>query len=425
MKISIALSILILAIGAVMAWNDQHDLTSSREIYRQVAAEAAELGIASSGSEAATSSRAAKRGRDVVKISPPEYIAYLKEMIALGSTPPDESLEKRGSEITERLNSLNANELNALIEALLAEEGITAEAKSGRVGYLVGLLQKSDPQAALELFVLHPATSERSSIPDTLSRWATDDPLAALDWVRAHAVTHPDLVTDEAKRSLIEGAAAQNPKLAFEILRECDPERKIGGIYGLMRAAKTDEQRTETLIALREHLGSIPDPSKANDLRRAAIGELAYSSTRNGYDAAQKWLASAKLSQDELYDFSSALVSIRVDSDVGRWVEWMGKNAAPKQLNIQVFNLVHSWTKRDYQAAGEWLSNTPDGPSKIIAIKTYATTIASHEPEVAAQWLDTLPPGKDRDSSFRGIHSSWPKNDPQGAAAFAEKHGIK
>lgn len=422
MKISIALSILILAIGAVMAWNDRYDLTSSRQIYRQAAAEAAQLGIAAGGSADA---RANKRERGVAKISPAEYIAHLKAMIALGLAPQDETLIKRSSEMTERLNSLNAAELNALIEALLAEKDITAEAQSGPVRHLIGLVKKSHPQAALELLILHPEMIKSSNVPDTLTRWATDDSLAAWDWVRQHAVTHPELVTDEAKRSLIRGAAAQNPKLAFEMIRELDPDWKLGAIYGLMRAAKTDEQRTETLIALRVHLATLPDPSKAADMKNSAFGVIASGATENGYDAAQKWLATANLSRDELHDFSTGLMSIEDESDTGRWVEWLGKNATREQLNDGVFNLVYSWTKKDYQAAGEWLSGTPDGPAKIIAVNAYVTAISGYEPEVAAKWVDTLPPGKARETRYKDIHGNWPKDDPQGAAAFAEKHGIK
>ena len=423
MKISFALSILILAIGAVMAWNDRHDLTSSRAVYRQVAAEAMELGIAAGGSGDA---RATKRERGVAKISPAEHIAFIKEMIALGSAAPEESMAKRHSGMTERLNSLNAAELNAFIAALLAEKDIAAKAQSWRIRYLVELLGKSHPSAALEIFVLHPELDGSSyNVSSVLTRWATDDPLAALDWLRKHAVTHPELVADEAKRSLIGGAAAKSPKLAFEILRELDPERKIGAIHKLMWAAKTDEQRTETLIALREHLGTLSDPSKAAAMRESALCELVPGATENGYDAAQKWLATANLSPDELHDFSSALVSIHVESDIGRWVEWMGKNADSKELNIEVFNMVYPWTQKDYQAAGAWLSGTPDGPAKIAAVKAYVTAIASYEPEVAAQWIGTLPPGKDQDVRYQGILSNWPKNDPQGAAAFADKHGIK
>jgi hypothetical protein len=83
--------------------------------------------------------------------------------------------------------------------------------------------------------------------------------------------------------------------------------------------------------------------------------------------------------------------------------------------------LIRRWTTHDYQAAGKWLGITPEGPTKNTAIASYAETVASYEPETAAQWALTLPPGTDRERTLKTIHRNWPKDDPEGAAAFAKK----
>jgi hypothetical protein len=44
-------------------------------------------------------------------------------------------------------------------------------------------------------------------------------------------------------------------------------------------------------------------------------------------------------------------------------------------------------------------------------------------PEDAIAPLDC--PGQERDRTLKNIHLNWPKNDPEGAAAFAAEHGIK
>lgn len=98
------------------------------------------------------------------------------------------------------------------------------------------------------------------------------------------------------------------------------------------------------------------------------------------------------------------------------------------QIERSVSTLIGTWTRKDYQAAGQWLAATPDGPTKTIAIRSYAVTVAGTEPETAAQWAMTLPPGKDRDSTLKQIYENWPKSDPAAAAAaeaFAKLHDIK
>ncbi len=107
----------------------------------------------------------------------------------------------------------------------------------------------------------------------------------------------------------------------------------------------------------------------------------------------------------------------------GQWIDWIGKTLPPDKASGCIWQNVTAWTKADYQAAGKWLSSTPDGPRKIAAIQAYAGAVASSAPKNASQWAMTLPPGKDREQTFRSIHRNWPKDDPDGAAAFAKDHG--
>ena len=114
--------------------------------------------------------------------------------------------------------------------------------------------------------------------------------------------------------------------------------------------------------------------------------------------------------------------------ETGQWVEWLGNSLPPGKSDARIQTLVSDWTKRDYQAAGEWLATTPDGPAKNTAIRSYAETISRHQPATAAQWAMKLPPGQDRDTTLKTIYQNWPKTDPaaiEAAAAFARQHGIE
>jgi hypothetical protein len=90
----------------------------------------------------------------------------------------------------------------------------------------------------------------------------------------------------------------------------------------------------------------------------------------------------------------------------------------------RVGNLVSQWTQQDYLAAGQWLTEVPDGPAKTPAVCAYAETVAEYEPQVAAQWALTLPAGEARQRTLLRIYQNWPKADAAAAAAFAKEQGL-
>ena len=194
----------------------------------------------------------------------------------------------------------------------------------------------------------------------------------------------------------------------------------------IFRAAKTDEERTATLAALRGHVGTIQDTEAAGKLRDSGLHQLGSNLSSDSYDSAQKWLANAKLSPEELRSFANGIQTN--GNNNGEWIEWVGKSIPADKSNGKIQSMVRDWTENDYQAAGAWLNTTPAGPVKNTAIRSYAETVSSYEPEAAAQWAVTLPPGKDRDNTLKKIYHNWPKKDDASKAAaeaFKTEHGIK
>jgi hypothetical protein len=285
------------------------------------------------------------------------------------------------------------------------------------------------PQAALTLLTESSDLYEGGwigthIISSSLAKWAKKDPLAALEWVRKNSEKFPDLNTDDAKRGLISGTAIQDPRLAFKLIGELGIKDNSNVISRIMRTARTPEERTATLAALREHLATIPDEKARTEAGRAAIGQLAGSVLQENFDNASKWIASSKLTPKELESFADGLFSSKT-SESGQWIEWIGQNLPPEKAAQKIESLVSNWTRNDYQAAGKWLATAPEGPTKNAAIRSYAETVSRYEPETAAQWALTLPPGKNRDETLRNIYHNWPGGESAAKAAFAKEHGIK
>ena len=311
-----------------------------------------------------------------------------------------------------------------------ADPELSAETRRRLVAVSVLALANDHPQAVLGLFTDGSgfAKEDESSgdvVSSSLARWAKDDPLAALAWLRQTAAEFPDLVTDEAKRGLLAGTAIRDPVLAFKLIDELGLKGTDNVIERILSAAQTPDERLATLAALRAHLATCGEGSARDELASGALRVLANGVVQDGFAAASQWFAAAQLSPAELAGVAAALNYNSSRGETGQWLDWLGTHLPPEMAADKMKSLVASWTRSDCQAAGQWLATAPDGPAKLTAIRAYAETVASYEPEVAAQWALTLPPGPARDATLFTIYINWPLRDPAGAAAFAKKNSLK
>ncbi|MBC8128647.1 MAG: hypothetical protein H8M99_16030 [Gloeobacteraceae cyanobacterium ES-bin-144] len=437
MKISVAISILILAITAGVGWRGQQRLAFVREQHAKLIVRATQSGISLDPANPNNPIRITKRERKAsavdAKLLAAEFIAFAKEMEALersGESQTDPAVKKRMMDFMDRMMSLDAAQLKALIAEVRASKDLKDDTRNGLIGFSIMSLASEHPQAALALFtessdLFKEGGMREHIVSSSLAKWAKDDPLGALDWVKQNGKKFPDLITDDTKLGLISGAASQDPKLAFQILSELGLKDADNGIESIIRTAKTSEQRTTTLIALRDYLAKMPDEKSRKDLAENMMPRFGNSAAEEGFEAGSKWLANAKLTPSELEFITSSMSYNVKDGENGKWIEWLGTNLAPEKSEQSVRRMVERWTEKDYAAAGKWLTTTSDGPTKTAAVRSYAETIAQYEPETAAQWALTLPAGKDRDQTIKQIYQKWPASDAAGKEAFGIEHGIK
>jgi len=436
MKISIACSILILLGAALFGMRNHQRLVSVRESHAKLVAAAAQIGVSIVPSHPDDPIRITKRGREnknvAAKAAAAEFIAFAKEMEAIEKNggPPDAGQQKRIMEIMDRMMSLDSAQLKVLIAEVSTTKDLKDETRQGLIGFSIMTLSNDHPQAALALLTdfsdLFKDNGMGTHVVSTsLAKWAKDDPLAALEWVRKNSGKFPDLITDDAKRGLISGTATEDPKLAFKLIGELGLKDVSQSISRIVEAAGTPEQRSATLAILREHLSTLTSDQAKRDTSNSALTAFGKHVAGEGFDSASKWVASADFTPAELESFARGLKGSIKNGENGQWIEWIGEKLPPNQANDKIESIVNDWTRNDYQAAGKWLTTAPDGPGKNTAIRSYAATISEYEPETAAQWAMTLPPGKDRDTTLKQIHQNWPDNDSTAKEAFKQQHGIK
>jgi hypothetical protein len=233
------------------------------------------------------------------------------------------------------------------------------------------------------------------------------------------------LATDEVAGELIGKVARKDPELAFVLLGDMehgDPRPFVSEIF---TAAATSEERTAAYAAFKDFVFTIADPVLKREIEFKAGDTLRQEIMGDGFDAASSWIDSAELSQAELEGFVDRMDLAPASHDSGKWVDWLANKLPPEKAEKPIKSIVSEWTEADYIAAGVWLADSPDSPSKTPSIIAYAETIAPYEPEVAADWAMTLTNEADRRSALWKIYQNWPAADSEGAAAFAATHNFR
>ena len=416
MKIPFALFVLILTLGAGLSWRDSQRLAAVRKHHTQLVTQAVAIGISPEPSQRNDLLRLAKLERETQKVTAAEvlteFTAFAKEMKNSGKTLDSlgEAGEQGLEKVIARVDSLDPAQMKFLIAEACAAKDCEQGLREYLLDHALSRLTEDDPQKALALFaelpdLLKDSLEQKGSLVwSSLNKWAKGDPTAALEWVRKNAEKFPEQVQASAKHGVIAGIASHDPKLAFKAYAELDCGSDGFVLHDLVSAAKTPEARTATLSAIRDYLASSPKKESPPYLMYGFTEGL----VRQGLTSATQWVAGANLTPTELEGITEALKHYIKREETGQWVEWVGKQLPTGKSEGPIREMVEVWTQRDYQAAGQWLANTPASPTKNTAIRSYAETVSTLDPATATQWAMTLPPGPDREATLKHIQGQSP-----------------
>ena len=393
MKISIAVSILILAIGAVIARHDRQQLAALRSTQEQLIAKAAKLGVSSNHAHLTKRARPARAA--IAKLSISEVLEIAKEIQRL-NTPDGLNYQAIGTlqwRILDGLSAWDVTDLKALLTEIRTNPDLNEQTGGTLASSCCTVLANDHPQAALGMFTNSPELfmegDAMSLVCTALATWARSDLTAALEWLKKN----PQPFADYAKAGIISGVAEQDPQHAFRLIGQLDLKDKNQAAWQIMRSAKTFDQKSATLAGLREYLPTIQTGDLGDEYRKSYLRMSAHDMHREGIEAITGWISASKLTPQEMDPFLDGLANATQGEETGRWIEWMRKSLPTAKADRRIEILIHQWATRDYQAA--------------------------------AQWATSQPTGKDREQVLKTIQRYWPEQDPSGKEAFAQKHGIK
>lgn len=394
MKASITTSLVILAIGTALGWNDRQQLVALQTTRERLIVEAAKLGL--SPDAVPITRRKRPSHATSAKLTMAEVIQLAGEMERLNAAkdPNQQAFNSLQLRIVEGLTAWDSAGLKSLLSEIQTNPDVSQAART-MLGYsCVTVLANDHPQAALEIFTNSPelftgGADGTSLVCTALASWARNDLTAAIEWLRKN----PQPFSDYAKFGIVSAVAKQDPQHAFQLITELELKDSNQAVWNIVESAKTFDEKSATLAGLREYLPTIQAGNLLDEYGKSYLRMLAAHMDREGIEAITRWIFDSKLTPQELDPFLDGLVNATNSGETGRWIEWLRLSLPAKQADRRIDDLIRQWASRDYQAA--------------------------------AQWAMTQPPGKDRDETLKNTHRNWPKGDDAGKDAFAKEHGIK
>ncbi|MBK1882262.1 hypothetical protein JIN85_07540 [Luteolibacter pohnpeiensis] len=442
MKLSFIIATIILVVGGIFITRNQHELIDLKLRKVKLVAKATSLGISGDPSNPDPKLRYASHIRNQVEISQNaknlskdllQLVQDMEEMASAqdaGNSVDDADLQARAMELFGKLSEMSSAEIKYVIGELDQITGIPKEMEDGIKGLAIMLIAEKNPSLALDFIQksntrFHEQQMRSRIVTEALSLLAREDPLAAKKWLDQHGKEFSDAANSDTQISILTGSAKNNPVLAFQMLKDLDPDQMSRGAAMLAQTATTNEERTALLQAMRSELGNLDSDEQRQQVKGSFISSLTASLARGDFESSTAWLDEANFSQEENALIAGGMQYANTLQSSGEWIAWMSDHMPSEQLAGSVNNLVSEWTRNDYQSAGKWLQQAPDDAAKAPAVQAYARSVAPYEPEIAEQWALTLPASETRDQTLQMIRSQWPESDPDGKAAFEKRHGLK
>lgn len=420
MKISIALTLVILALGLPFGWRYRQQLASAREFHAQLAAQAAKSGLIYDPTRRPTKERGTRREREDKQEIVKKLATDIIDACGKNNISP---------ELLAGVASLDAASLKILFTEILASPLLIDPARR-KLLFKLAEVASDQPQAALAMLTESVDLTKESDlakdlISASLAKWAKGDPAAMLGWIRSHEGLFAKFVDGNNKLRIVSSAAVQHPALALRLVDQIglNPGEKATAFREIPQQGETAEDRTNMHQAITTYLASLPAGEGKDRTSELLFHYVIYDAARDGCEAATQWFDQVGLVPTQVDGLRESDVFLATPQP-GKWIEWLGKMESSGEVKSRMADLMGRWTYVDRKAVGEWLTSTAEGPTKKLATMAFVKTVAEFDPQMAEKWAMTLPTGEDRKSSLTKIYANWPKNDEAAKQAFRERYGI-
>ncbi len=443
LRIPIAVTALILCGLAAFGWHDHQRLLELRAAHEKLVARVAARGLQLDPGATSHLVRPTKRPR-VDRAAEARQVAagfidYAREMAALGEkvNTPDAATRRSIVEQMDEVTSLDNRQLAILIDEIFAAQDLDEGLRQSLIRFSLERLGRDHPERVMAILAGTPGmidlirrnrTGGELLLSAPAENWAARDPQAAMEWFRANREMLGEDLTQAASSGVSRELKKSHPALAirFAIELGANPMGFIPDFFA--DNGHAPKNRDACLAALREWSTTVNDEYEREKMLTWGIRTVALGVTGGTaeFESATRWMDRAELSPKELgFLADRGLERFIKPEESGRWIEWLADKMPTEAARDQTWRLFEEWTRKDYRAAGTWLTHAAESPAKHTAARAYAEKIFPHHPEAAIRWALTVPEGPARDSTLKRLYDALPKNSAAEKAAagdFAREH---
>ena len=245
--------------------------------------------------------------------------------------------------------------------------------------------------------------------------WARTNPDAAWRWYESEGKNNS---TDGRNgmmtvSSLFAGLAAQDLDSAISRLETIDESQRPMAINGLAMSGMNGDARKRLL----DRSASLPATTR-DAIRQGTLSQWAMMEP----EAAIKYLQT--LPAEEQKPLRSNIAQSMMMMNPKQGAELLLKDATAEEKPRIYDQAIGQWAYQDPKAAGQWLTQQPQGPELDNARMTFATIVARTEPTTAMDWAKSVTKPDLREQSIGHVYTAWKGRDPNAAEAALNSSGL-
>jgi hypothetical protein len=363
---------------------------------------------------------AALRKADSPEFDPAPLIKRAAEVFAQSrkSGQPPEAVA-----LQEEILALPASALKQLAKAAAADAALAVEMRTGIAMIAVMAMSESSPAEAVPLMVSLPLTDGiwQNQMMKMLSNWTRSDPASATAWLKAALAGGRFAALSEQSRFHLEfiaanGSVMQNPIGELPSIRSAPVKTQNGLLETGAKHLKTPEERRVFTAAV------VSWPEAA--IRERKLGPLFLPMLESeSFPPVAAWLeALPDVSDTDRIRARFILATAQpMSPEMSARADWLLEHSEATARPDIAAELMKTWIRHDYNAAGAWLNANKTASWRDTAVHAFATGIAKTEPATAFDWGATIADSELCRSALDSIYPAWHRQDAGAAEAALEK----
>jgi len=304
---------------------------------------------------------------------------------------------------------------------------------------LSGQWAKTDPKGFLSSSgkMTNPMAKQSSTVT-ALTALATQDPKAALDWLKQNPGSTTALNTQEYN-AIIAGYAANNPAEAFNLVTTMpdgatafSPESraKLAAVQALISGVSTSGNYSDAVAMISQ----LP---AGTQLQTQAYSSLVAQWAQSSPADAAAWVASSNSTAGQTRNYDSMIAADWAQSDPAAAALWAAQQDASLQAsnangtggagggggrggrNSLLATAVGTWVAEGgIDDAGTYLNSLPASTSKDQAVAAFVSGSSSEDPAGSMAWASTISNPNLQQRAQDQVAATWIQTDPAGFNAY-------